>query len=327
MLEARSLTKYYNHTPAVRQVSFTVRPGEILGYLGPNGAGKSTTVKMLTGLIEPSEGQIFYRGRSVYEDFTAFQRRVGYVPEEAHLYPHLSGREYLQLMGRLRGMPRRVLEPKMDEFLRAFSLWDDRHSPLSSYSKGMRQKVLLSAALLHGPDVLILDEPFSGLDVTSGLMLRTLLRQLAGRGKIILYSSHVLEVVEKICSTVLILRKGEVVAYDSIERLRELMRQPSLEGVFAHLADVDDGEEVASRVVEAMNYRGPAVSPQAAESGGTEAGTLARRPARPVALGLRAYRAIARTFPDEFNNDYGGELLKTAEDTIEPVWRQHGVTG
>src|ERR1700726_2660735 len=145
MLEARSLTKYYNHTLAVRQVSFTIRPGEILGYLGPNGAGKSTTVKMLTGLIEPSDGQIFFNGRSVYEDFTAFQRRIGYVPEEAHLYPHLSGREYLQLMGRLRGMPRRVLEPKMDQFLQLFSLWDDRHYPLSSYSKGMRQKILLTA--------------------------------------------------------------------------------------------------------------------------------------------------------------------------------------
>ena len=255
MLEARSLTKYYNHTPAVRGVSFTIRPGEILGYLGPNGAGKSTTVKMLTGLIEPSEGQIFYQGRSVHEDFTAFQRRIGYVPEEAHLYPHLSGREYLQLMGRLRGMPRQILEPKMDEFLRAFALWDDRHSPLSAYSKGMRQKILLSAALLHDPDILILDEPFSGLDVTSALMLRTLLRALADRGKIILYSSHVLEVVEKICSTVLILRNGEVVAYDSIERLRELMSQPSLEGVFAQLAQVDDGEEVANRIVDAMSER------------------------------------------------------------------------
>ena len=248
MLEARRLTKYYSHTAAVRQVSFTVQPGEILGYLGPNGAGKSTTVKMLTGLIEPSEGQIFYRGRSVWEDFTAFQRRVGYVPEEAHLYPHLTGREYLQLMGRLRGMERRVLEPKIDEFLRAFALWDDRHAPLSAYSKGMRQKILLTAALLHDPDVLILDEPFSGLDVTSGLMLRTLLRALAGQGKIILYSSHVLEVVEKICSTVLILRSGEVVAYDSIERLRELMSQPSLEGVFAQLAQVDDGDELANRI-------------------------------------------------------------------------------
>ncbi|MCU1235428.1 MAG: transporter related, partial [Candidatus Solibacter sp.] len=255
MLEARALTKYYGHTRAVRQVSFAVRPGEILGYLGPNGAGKSTTVKMLTGLIEPSEGQIFYNGKSVYDDFTAFQQRTGYVPEEAHLYPHLTGREYLQLMGRLRGMPRRSLEPKMDEFLRAFALWGDRDTPLASYSKGMRQKILLSAALLHDPEILILDEPFSGLDVTSALMLRSLLRTLASRGKIILYSSHVLEVVEKICSTVLILRKGEVVAYDSIERLRELMSQPSLEGVFAQLTQVDDGDDVANRIVDAMSHR------------------------------------------------------------------------
>ena len=249
---------------------------------------------MLTGLIEPSEGQIFYQGRSVHDDFTAFQRRIGYVPEEAHLYPHLTGREYLQLCGRLRGMPRRALEPKMDEFLRAFTLWNDRHAPLSSYSKGMRQKILLSAALLHDPDILILDEPFSGLDVTSALMLRSLLRSLAGRGKIVLYSSHVLEVVEKVCSKVLILRNGEVVAYDSIEHLRELMQQPSLEGVFAQLTQVDDGEEVANRILDAMS---------SAPSGG-------RVPGSPVAAGLRVYRGMANAFPQEFQNAYGPELLR-----------------
>jgi predicted permease len=293
MLEARSLTKYYNHTAAVRQVSFTVKPGEILGYLGPNGAGKSTTVKMLTGLIEPSEGQIFYKGRSVYEDFTAFQQRIGYVPEEAHLYPHLSGSEYLQLMGRLRGMPRRALEPKMDEFLRAFGLWHDRHEPLSAYSKGMRQKILLSAALLHDPEILILDEPFSGLDVTSALMLRSLLRTLASRGKIILYSSHVLEVVEKICSKVLILRKGEVVAYDSIEHLRGLMSQPSLEGVFAQLTQVDDGEDVANRIVEAMNHAEPEApeAPPIQE----EARAVEWRPAAGIGGDIRyALRSLAK---------------------------------
>jgi len=252
MLEARALTKFYNHFPAVKQVSFTIRPGEILGYLGPNGAGKSTTVKMMTGLIEPSEGQIFLNGRTVYDDFTAFQRNIGYVPEEPHLYPHLSGREYLQLVGRLRGMPRRQLEFRMDEFLRLLGLWSDRLAPLSSYSKGMRQKILLSAALLHDPEILILDEPFSGLDVTSALMLRRLLHGLAGKGKMILYSSHVLEVVEKVCSSVLILRKGEVVAYDSIHRLRELMSQPSLEGVFAQLAQVEDGDAVANQILEVM---------------------------------------------------------------------------
>ena len=252
MLEARSLSKYFNHTLAVKDVSFRIRPGEILGYLGPNGAGKSTTVKMLTGLIEPSDGQIFYNGQSVYDDFTGFQRRIGYVPEEPHLYPHLTGREYLQLVGRLRGIARDPLDSKMDEFLRLFSLWDDRHSPLASYSKGMRQKILLSAALLHDPEVLILDEPFSGLDVTSALVLRRLLRALAEAGKMILYSSHVLEVVEKVCSQVLILRKGEVVAYDSITRLRELMSQPSLEGVFAQLAEVEDGEVLANRILAVM---------------------------------------------------------------------------
>jgi len=174
------------------------------------------------------------------------------VPEEAHLYPHLTGREYLQLIGRLRGMPRRFLEPKMDQFLQLFSLWDDRHYPLSSYSKGMRQKILLTAALLHNPDVLILDEPFSGLDVTSALALRSLLRMLAERGKTILFSSHVLEVVEKVCTKVLILRKGEVAAYDSIDHLQELMSQPSLEGVFAQLTEVRDTETLAAQLMSAI---------------------------------------------------------------------------
>src|ERR1044071_2219943 len=252
MLEVRNLVKRYNRIPAVEGVSFRILPGEILGYVGPNGAGKSTTVKVLTGLIEPTEGEIFFQGHNVRADWIGFQRRMGYVPEEPHLYPHLTGREYLQLVGRLRGMARSVLEPKMDEFLRLMRLWDDRHTPLGSYSKGMGQKTPLSAALLHDPDLLILDEPFSGLDVTSAMMLRSLLHALAARGKMILYSSHVLEVVEKVCSTVLILRKGEVVAYDSIDRLREIMSQPSLEGVFAQLADVEDGDAVAGRIIEAM---------------------------------------------------------------------------
>jgi ABC-2 type transport system ATP-binding protein len=252
MLEALNLTKSFVGPPAVDCVSFTIRPGEILGYLGPNGAGKSTTVKMLTGLLEPSSGRVLFHGQDIRRDLKGFQRRLGYVPEEPHLYPHLSGREYLQLAGRLRGLPRRVLEPKMDELLRLVGLWDDRHASLASYSKGMRQKILLLAALLHDPELLILDEPFSGLDVTSALMLRRLLRVLADQGKMILYSSHVLEVVEKVCSNVLILRKGEVVAYDSISRLQELMSQPSLEGVFAQLAQVEDGDIVAQRVVELM---------------------------------------------------------------------------
>ncbi|MGC2184565.1 MAG: ABC transporter ATP-binding protein, partial [Terriglobales bacterium] len=291
MLEVRSLTKYYDNTAAVRDVSFTIKPGEILGYLGSNGAGKSTTVKILIGLMEPSDGSIFYQGRSVRDDFTAFQRRIGYVPEEAHLYPHLSGWEYLQLVGRLRGMPRDVLEPKIEEFLRVFSLWDERHDPLSSYSKGMRQKILLSAALLHNPDVLILDEPFSGLDVNATLVLRSLLRRLADQGKMILFSSHVLDLVEKVCTKVLILRKGEVVAYDSVERLQELMSQPSLEGVFAQLSEAQDSDALAGQILSAMAL---------GQSGGPTAEGQpdlrvhdSRRPELSLAIGLRIYRALA----------------------------------
>jgi macrolide transport system ATP-binding/permease protein len=266
MLQARLLTKHYGHIRAVREASFAIRPGEILGFLGANGAGKTTTIKMLTGLIEPSEGQILYDGRSIYEDLASYQRRLGYVPEEAYLYPHLSGREYLQLVGRLRGMPRNVLEPKLDELLKIFALWDDRFAALSSYSKGMRQKILLSAALIHNPDVLILDEPFSGLDVTSALMLRRLLSGLAERGKIVLYSSHVLEVVEKVCSKVLILRNGEVVAYDSIDQLRQIMQQPSLEGVFAQLVDTQGDESSADRILQVVTRDTAQVQPQARPS-------------------------------------------------------------
>jgi len=258
MLEVRLLTKTYTGIPVVDRVSFSIQPGEILGYLGPNGAGKSTTVKMLTGLLEPSSGHIYFHGHDVFhgkavrEDLLAYQRRIGYVPEEPHLYPHLSGREYLQLVGRLRGLRRRALEPKMDELLRLFGLWEDRHSSLASYSKGMRQKILLSAALLHDPELLILDEPFSGLDVNAAMILRSLLKALAEKQKMVLYSSHVLEVVEKVCNRVLILRKGQVVAHDSVARLREMMSESSLEGVFSQLTEAEDTDAVAQRILEVV---------------------------------------------------------------------------
>ena len=252
MLEVRGLVKTYNRIAAVDGVSFVVKPGEILGYLGPNGAGKSTTVKVLIGLIEPSSGEILFNGRDVRSDWVDFQRRMGYVPEEPQLYPHLSGREYLQLAGRLRGIERRKLEPRIDKMLQLFSLWGDRHSPLSSYSKGMRQKILLSGALIHNPELLILDEPFSGLDVNTSLVLRTLLQALAAEGKMILYSSHVLEVVEKVCHSVVILRKGKVVAHDAVEHLRGLMSQPSLEGVFAQLTEQEDPARVVNGIIAAM---------------------------------------------------------------------------
>jgi ABC-2 type transport system ATP-binding protein len=251
-LEIRHLTKRYKGIPAVEDINFSISPGEILGYIGPNGAGKSTTVKMIIGLLEPSEGRILFEGRSIYDALPAFQRRLGYVPEEPNLYPFLSGFEYLLLAGRLRGIARPVLEHKIKNFLKLFSLWDDRHAAVSSYSKGMRQKILLSAALLDNPDILILDEPLSGLDVNTMIAVRELLRDLAASGRTILYSSHVLDAMEKVCARVLILRKGHIAAYDSIERLRQATDQRTLEGIFSRLTQDDSQRPLAGRLMEAV---------------------------------------------------------------------------
>lgn len=168
MLETRSLTKRYASVPAVLNVSFRIAPGQILGYLGPNGSGKSTTVKMITGLLAPTEGHIFYGGEDIHKNLAEYKRHVGYVPEEANLYPYLSGHEYLELVGQLRGLNASWLGKRIDEYLRLFSLYASRQVSIATYSKGMRQRILITAALLHNPDVLIFDEPLLGLDVTSG---------------------------------------------------------------------------------------------------------------------------------------------------------------
>jgi len=253
VLEVAGLTKRYSGIPAVENVSFRIPRGQILGYLGPNGSGKSTTVKMLTGLIAPSAGEILFDGKRIQAGDFRFLQNVGYVPEEPYLYPHLTGPEYLRLVGRLHSIPRASLEKKIDAFTDLFSLKDARYEMLLNYSKGMRQKILLSSALLHNPQILILDEPFSGLDVGAALVLRNLLRALAREGKAILYSSHVLEVVEKVCSEVVILHKGRVVAYDTVEHLRALQASPSLEAVFSQLAVPEDTSAIAEQVIAAMN--------------------------------------------------------------------------
>jgi ABC-2 type transport system ATP-binding protein len=254
MLEVRELTKRYTTVTAVQDVSFTVKPYEVLGYLGPNGSGKSTTVNIITGLLEPTRGEVLFNGRGIQSQLIEYKRRLGYVPESPHLYPHLTGREYLQLVGRLRGLPPKTLTSKIDDLLQLFSLGSSRHSPIASYSKGMRQKVLISAALLHNPDILVFDEPLSGLDVTSALVFRNLIKTLAREGKIILYSSHVLEVVEKVCTHVMILRKGRVVANDSVEGLRSLMNLPSLEDIFSELVLEQDIETTANAIVDVMKH-------------------------------------------------------------------------
>ena len=252
VLEARHLVKRFFGITVVDDVSFAVKPGEVVGYLGPNGSGKTTTGRMLTGLVEPSSGLVLFDGRPVSTDPLGFRRRLGYVPEEPMLYPFLSAREQLRLLGRLRELPPATMERRMTALIELFGLEEAAEQPISAYSKGMKQKVLIIAALLHDPDLLIFDEPDSGLDVTTLLVLRHLMHTLAARGKAILYSSHVLEVVEKLCTRVIILHRGRIVAQDTIQQLRSLMARESLEEVFAQLVLEVDPEQTARNIADVV---------------------------------------------------------------------------
>jgi len=254
MIELKGITKKYFYFPALNDVSFIVRPTEILGYLGPNGAGKTTTIKILAGLLAPSEGQIFYMGRNVQKELFEYKRHIGYVPEQSDIYPHMTAYDYLLMVGRLRHIKEKPLKDKIVAFMRLLDLDKDMDSTISSYSKGMVQKVLIVSALLHNPSILLLDEPLSGLDVTTGMIIRDLLQKLARDGKIIIYSSHILEVVEKACSRIIIIHKGNIVADDSVSSLRELMKLPTLEEIFNQLVIHADTDSISDQMIEIIKY-------------------------------------------------------------------------
>lgn len=250
MLELSNVSKSYSGVPAVRALNLHASPGQVIGLLGPNGSGKSTTVRMLVGLLGPSTGVIRWNGTDIHQQLRAFQQIVGYVPEEPRLYAYLTAPEYLELVGGLRGLAPALLRARIARYLTLFGLESDIYTPLSAFSKGMRQKVLLSAALLHDPQLVVLDEPCSGLDVASTLVLRALVRSLAARGKVIVYSSHVLDMVEKVCDEVIILHQSRVVAHDAVSRLRELAQAASLEEVFAALAVNQDVDRIGRELAE-----------------------------------------------------------------------------
>jgi ABC-2 type transport system ATP-binding protein len=252
VLEIQSLYKSYRGISAVEDVSFRVAPGEVVGFLGPNGAGKSTTVKIITGLLRQDDGCVLFDGRDIHEDIVSFRATLGYVPEDAHLYTYLSGLEYLQLVGRLRGLSESLIESKAMSLLRLFHLDSWEYSPISLYSKGMRQRVLIAAALLHDPKLLIFDEPLSGLDVVSARLFKDLLDLLAAEGKAVLYISHVLEIVEQICSRVIVIAKGRLMADAAPSELTKLMSLPNLESVFAQLVQQRDTRSQAEQIVEVM---------------------------------------------------------------------------
>ena len=255
MLEVQHLYRSYRGIPAIQDVSFKVAAGEVVGFLGPNGAGKSTTVKIITGMLRANDGRVLFEGQDIAKDMVSYRAALGYVPEEAHLYTYLSGLEYLQLVGRLRGLGEALIEAKATRLLKLLSLESWQYSPISTYSKGMRQRVLIAASLLHDPKLLIFDEPLSGLDVVSGRLFKGLLELLAAEGKAVIYISHVLEVVEQVCNRVIVIAKGKILADARPSELTTLMSLPNLESVFAQLVQQQDTRTVAQEMVEVMQLR------------------------------------------------------------------------
>jgi ABC-2 type transport system ATP-binding protein len=253
VLEARDLAKRYGAVTAVHNIGFSIRAGQVLGVLGPNGAGKSTIVKMVTGMVEPTRGAVLFHGEPIAGgQLSAFKQRLGYVPEQPDLYGFLTGWEYLDLVATLRGLDPRRFREKASAMLEGFTLYAHRDTPIASYSKGMRQRIVLIAAMMHDPELLVLDEPFSGLDVTSALVVRTVVAMLAAQGKAIFFSSPVLEQVEKLCSHLVLLKKGRVVAAGTLEDVRDGFEGLGLEAGFMQITEQTDAERMAQHILAAV---------------------------------------------------------------------------
>ncbi len=252
MIETRQLTRTFGGTPAVQDLDLRVEPGEIPGFLGPNGAGKSTTVKVLTGMIKPTSGVARVAGFDVQQDPMEVKKRLGYVPEDGALYETLTAGEYLTMVANLRRIEGAYAEKKINELLGIFDILDARDQRLAEHSKGMKQKVLISAALIGNPEVLFLDEPLNGLDANAALVVKGLLRELASQGRTILFCSHVLEVVERVCTRIVIIDKGRKIIEGSPERIAAETGAATLEEAFARLTGVRDAGEVTRDLLAAL---------------------------------------------------------------------------
>ena len=253
MIRVSHLTKKYGTSTAVDDISFEVPAGQIVGYLGPNGAGKSTTLKMLVGLVEPTAGDISVAGCDAATELLELKKRIGYVPEDAQLFESLTLSEHLQLIGRLYHVEEALITKKILEFVRLFDLASHAQEKISSFSQGMRQKLLIMSALLHNPDVLLFDEPFTNLDVTTVAFMKTMLQRLAEAGKTILYCTHILEVAETLCPRIMIINEGRLIADANVDELRRMTSQTELAQIFTQLTDtasgIDQKTEDAVRIV------------------------------------------------------------------------------
>ena len=239
----------YGNAEVIHGLTFSVRRGEVTGLLGPNGAGKSTTLRVLIGILEASRGSVEVEGFSLPEHAFEVKQRIGYVPESAELYDTLTAQEFLELAGRLHDLDEDLLQDRIEAMLDGLGLLDERLQRLNTYSKGMRQKVLLASALLHDPAVVVLDEPLSGLDADTAVLVKRLLSVLAAKGRTVLYSSHVLEVVERVCARVLILDHGKLIADGSPADLMTSTHEHTLEDVFRRVTQADDVEPRVDRIL------------------------------------------------------------------------------
>jgi ABC-2 type transport system ATP-binding protein len=246
------LRKTYGAKVAVNDLTMRVEPGEILGFLGPNGAGKSTTVKILTGLLAPDSGTAEVAGFNVVSQPLEAKKRLGYVPEAPVVYDTLTADEYLELVGSLYHIDRRTLLDRRSELLELFDLEAVRHQRLKEFSKGMRQKVVFAAAMIHRPEVLILDEPLDGLDANTAMVIKELLRKLAAQGRTIMFSSHILEVVERVCTRILIINEGRFVAQGTSAEICAQTSASSLDEAFGRLTGIRDVAKVTEDFLAAL---------------------------------------------------------------------------
>lgn len=252
MIQVEQLVKNYGAKEALRSVSFLVPAGQVCGYLGPNGAGKSTTIKMLCGVLRPTSGRATVAGFDVAETPIEVKKRIGYVPETGAVYPLLSVSEYLALVGALHHLEPANVAERSERLLKLFKIADACDQRLDTLSKGMRQKVVISAAVLHDPDVLLMDEPLTGLDANAARVIKDLVRGMADRGKTVLYCSHLLDVVERVCDRVIILDQGQIVADGVPAELIASSRQGSLDAVFRSLTGGEDSRALAEALLDAV---------------------------------------------------------------------------
>lgn len=252
IISIRNLCKQYGDKIVLDNISLDIYPGQIIGYIGPNGAGKSTTVKVLTGVITDYTGSVFANGKDIRNDILALKQMIGYVPEVAELYDLLTPNEYLHFVGALYNMPDNIIAERSTRILASFGLLDNLNQRMDGFSKGMRQKVLLTAGILHNPSIVILDEPMSGLDANAVIVVKELMQVLKNEGKTIFYCSHMMDVVEKVSDRIVLIDKGKIIANDTIEALRE-GSSDSLEKIFAQMTTTENLNQTAGNIASALN--------------------------------------------------------------------------